>query len=157
MSYYTKRNRSWWCTDVFGDARRHVHAHVLRHAQTIDVCIDRSMGMRMDMCVGMCVDMCIYSSGPCHCSAGQALAALSWHIRNNSIQVMADRALFFQCLGACRRRTPRTRAELKVPKDAPHPRPLRATIRPSPPRRSPSACAEKKVAKIDLHTRSELV
>ena len=61
-------------------------------------------------------------------------------------------AVFFQHLGACRRRTPRTCVDLKAPKDAPHPRPLRLPTPPSPlwaPRRSPSACAEKTL-KIDV-------
>ena len=60
------------------------------------------------------------------------------------------RARFFvQHLGACRRRTPRTHVDLKVPKDASHPRlfqrcpPIRSS-----PRRSPSACPEK-LLKVD--------
>ena len=54
---------------------------------------------------------------------------------------------FFQHLGACRRRTPRTRVGLKVSKDASHRDPSDATLRP---RSSPSAFAvgvPQKVAK----------
>ena len=48
-----------------------------------------------------------------------------------------------QSLGACRRRTPRTRVDLKVPEDAYHRDLSGATLRLElAPRRSPSACAE---------------
>ena len=52
--------------------------------------------------------------------------------------------VFFNYLGACRRRTPRTCVDLKVHKDASLPRPFHRCppIRSSP-RRSPSAGAEK--------------
>ena len=62
------------------------------------------------------------------------------------------RAFFFQYLGACRRRTPRSRVDLEAPKDASHPRPFRRypPIR-SGPRCSTSACAEKS-SKIDPHS-----
>ena len=57
-------------------------------------------------------------------------------------------AFFFHYLGACRRRTPRTRADLKVPRDTPHPRRSRChppfSIEPlgARRRRSPSAFAK---------------
>ena len=55
------------------------------------------------------------------------------------------RSLFFSTyLGACRRRTPRSRADVKVSKDASNRDPSEATLRfDLAPRRSPSACAEK--------------
>ena len=50
---------------------------------------------------------------------------------------------FCQRLGACRRRTPRTRVDLRVPKDASRRELSSAALRSDPaPRRSPSACAE---------------
>ena len=45
----------------------------------------------------------------------------SWlHPHPASRHGSSGRARFFQYLGACRRRTPKTRADLKVPKDASH-------------------------------------
>ena len=67
-------------------------------------------------------------------------------------------ALFFQYLGACRRQTPRTRVDLKVPKDARLAETFPAVPLPTRfvPRRSPSACAEKS-PKMDPTPRSRRV
>ena len=51
--------------------------------------------------------------------------------------------IFFQYLRACQRRTPRTRVDLKVPRDASHQDLSDANLRfDLAPRRSPSACLE---------------
>ena len=65
-------------------------------------------------------------------------------------------AFFFDNLGACRRRTPGARVNLKVPKNASHRDLFDATLRfDLAPRRSPSACPEK-LLKIDPHAEQAL-
>ena len=59
--------------------------------------------------------------------------------------------VFFNISGACRRRTPRTRVDLKAPKDASHRGLFDAALRSDlAPRHSPLVCAEK-LLRIHVH------
>ena len=82
------------------------------------------------------------TAAPCassSCSAANGLAPIApSHSPSRRV------CFFFQYLAACRRRTPRTGADLKVPKDASHRDLSDAALRFGlAPRRSPSACSEK--------------
>ena len=106
----------------------HVCKHVCRHVTCIDMCIDMCVAIvlqyRLENCCSWCAVSIVSSAASGNGCCGRA-------------------RVFFQYLGACRRRTQRTCIDLKVPKDASDRDLSDATLRfDLAPRCSPSACAE---------------
>ena len=120
----------------------------------VDVCIDACIDLCINMCMDMCIDICIgvwiemcMEAPPGLRSSKHLLKTLAraGMCRNTSSEMKWSYLFFGNCFGACRRRTPRSRADVKGAQKArlaatlpmPHSGSARA------PRRSPSACSER--------------